>query len=164
MPDDKKPAAGDHDFDAALSAWERSDGNTPDPALHPALARLRAQFAAHPEVCALTRVLDTAQNDASDPVPVTVTVQPGLLALAAHVESLNAVAAGRAPAPVERVLGQALNNHLEHLLHGLVTDPTSHPHYTRLWNMLCAEAEQPGFAIPDGQACAEPKEDVKGSF
>ncbi len=81
MPDDRKPAQGDQDFDAALSAWERGAGDTPDPAPHPALAGLQAQFAAHPDVCALTRVLDAAQNDADDPAPYTVKLEPRLLAL-----------------------------------------------------------------------------------
>lgn len=151
MPDEKKPDVGDHNVDAALSAWESGAGNTPDPAPHPALARIRAQFDAHPDVCTLSRVLDAAQNDASNPVAVTVEVQPGLLALLEHIESLDA-AAGRASAPIERVLAQVLNNHLEHLLHGLVTDPTSHPHYARLWNSLCAEAGAPELAVPDGAA------------
>lgn len=157
MPDEKKPAAGDHDLEAARAAWEQGAGDTPDPAPHPALARLRAQFDAHADVCALTRVLDAAQNDAGDPVPVTIALPPGLLALLEHVESLDAAAAGRAPAPVERVLTLAVNNDLENLLHRLTADPTSHPHYARLWNSLCAEAGAAELAVPDTASPAAPQ-------
>lgn len=164
MPEEKKPATGDQGFDAALSAWEQGAGDTPDPAPHPALARLRAQFAAHPDVCTLTRVTDAALNDASDPVPVTVTLQPGLLAVLKHIESLDAAATGRAPAPIENVLTQILNNHLEDRLHRLVTDSTSHPHYARLWNGLCAEADAPELAVPDPDAPPAPPPPVEEPF
>lgn len=156
MPDEKRPAAGGHNFDAALSAWELSGGNTPDPAPHPALARIRAQFAAHPDVCALSRLLDAAQNDAADPVAVTLEAQPGLLALLAHIESLDAAAAGRAPAPPERIFNQIIANYLENRLHGLVADPTTHPHYARLWNRFCAAAGAPELAVPDAAAPPTP--------
>ena len=164
MPDEKRPAAGDHNVDAALSAWELCGGNTPDPAPHPALARLKAQFAVHPDVCALSRVLDAAQNDAADPAPVTVKVRPELAALLEHIESLDAAATRRAPAPVERVLGLILNNYLENLLHRLVTDPTSHPHYARLWNRFCAEAGAPELAVPDTSAPPVPEAAAEGPF
>lgn len=157
MPDDRKPATGDQDFDAARTAWERSVGDTPDPAPHPAIAGLRAQFSAHPDVCTLMQVLDAAQNDAADPQPMMVKLQPELLALLEHVESLDAGNASRAPAPIERVLSQMLSNYLEDMLHRLVTDPTSHPHYARLWNRLCADAGAPELAVPDRAAPAMPQ-------
>ena len=157
MPDDRKPVSGEENFDAALRVWERGAGDTPDPAPHPALAGLRAQFAAHPDVCALSRVLDFAQQDAGDPVPYMVKLEPRLLAVLEHIESLEAVNASRTPAPTERVLSLVLNNYLEDLLHRLVTDPTSHPHYARLWNGLCAKAGAPELAVPDGATPATPK-------
>lgn len=155
MPDEKRPAAGDHNVDAALSAWELSGGNTPDPAPHPALARIRAQFDAHPDVCTLTALTDAAMNHPRGDMPVMVKVRSELTALLEHIESLDA-AAGRASAPVERVLAQVLNNYLEHLLHGLVTDPTAHPHYARLWNSLCAAEGVPELAVPDTAAPSTP--------
>lgn len=148
MANDKPEEDAD---DAALAAWELGEGDTPDPAPHPKLARLKALFAAHPDVSALTRVLDAAMNDADDPVPVTVAVQPGLLRLLAHIETLDAAAA-RVPAsmekdlaalPVERAVSQIVGNYLENLLHGLVTDPTSHPHFAEVWNALCAAEGAP---------------------
>lgn len=157
MPDEKRPATGDQDFDAARTAWERSAGDTPDPAPHPAIAGLRAQFSAHPDVCALMQVLDAAQNDTADPQPMMVKLQPGLLSLLEHVESLDAAGAGRAPAPPERILSQMLGNYLEDLLHRLVSDPTSHPHYARLWNGLCAEAGAPELVVPDKATPAMPQ-------
>jgi hypothetical protein len=162
MPDEKRPAAGDHDLDAALSAWEQGAGDTPGPAPHPALARLKAQFAAHPDVCALTRVTETAQNVAGDPVHVTVEGAPRLLALLEHIESLDAAASARAPAPVERVLNLVVNNYLENLLHRLTADPTSHPHYARLWNSLCAAAGAPELAVPE--TSAPPEASAEGPF
>jgi hypothetical protein len=157
MPDEKKPAAGDHNVDAALSAWESGAGNTPDPAPHPALVGLKAQFAAHPDVCTLTALTDAAMNRASADMPVTVKVRPELAALLEHIESLDAAAAaGRAPAPIERTLNLVVNNYLEDLLHMLVTDPTSHPHYARLWNSFCAEAGAPELAVPDAAAPITP--------
>ncbi|PKP85777.1 MAG: hypothetical protein CVT80_00705 [Alphaproteobacteria bacterium HGW-Alphaproteobacteria-2] len=164
MPDDKKPAAGDPDFDAALSAWETGAGNTPDPAPHPALARVKAQFAAHPAVCDLTRVLDAAQNDVGDPVPVTVRLQPGLLALLMHIEGLDAEQAKRAPLSQERVLSGLISNHLENLLHTLVTDPTHHPHFAKTWNVLCAQAGAAALSVPDGMPSAGPESDEESVF
>ena len=137
---------GQKDDDTALSAWERGEGDTPDIPPHPKRARLKAAFAAHPDVCALTAALDAAMNDADDPVPVTVAAQPGLLRLLTHIESLDG------GAPVERALGRILNNHLQNLLHTLVTDPTGHPHYARLWNALCAAEGAPELAVPEEPA------------
>lgn len=164
MPDDRKPNAGDHDFDAALSAWERGAGDTPDPAPHLAQAGLRAQFAAHPDVCALTALTDAALNRASADMPVMVKVRPELAALLEHIESLDAAAAGRAPAPIAHVLSGIVSNRLEHLLHQLVTDPTSHPHYARLWNSLCADAGAPALAVPDPDAPPAPEAAEEGPF
>lgn len=149
MANDKPEEDAD---DAALAAWELGEGDTPDPAPHPKLAHLRALFAAHPDVSALTRVLDAAMNDAADPVPVTVAAQPGLLRLLAHIETLDAAAAGRAALPVERAVSQIVGNYLEHLLHGLAADPTSHPHFAEIWNGLCAAEGAPELAVPTGTA------------
>lgn len=145
MANDKPEEDAD---DAALAAWELGEGDTPDPAPHPRLAHLKAQFEAHPDVAALSRVLDAAMNDADDPVPVTVEVQPGLLRLLAHIETLDAAASGRAPAPPERAVSQIVGNYLENLLHGLVVDPTSHPHFAAVWNALCAAEGAPELAVP----------------
>jgi hypothetical protein len=150
--------------DAALAAWELGAGNTPDSAPHPKLAHLRALFAAHPGVAALTRVLDAAMNDTDDPVPVTVEVQPGLLRLLAQIETLDADTAGRAPAPTERAVSQIVSNHLEHLLHQLATDPTGHPHFAAGWNALCAAEGAPELAVPTGTAEPAPRQAEDGPF
>lgn len=163
MPDDRKPALGSHGLDAALSAWEQGANDTPGPTPHPALAGLKAQFDAHPDVCALAGLLDAAQNDAADPVPVTVDAAPRMLALLEHIESLDAAAASRAPAPVERVLSRIVGNYLEHLLHMLVTDPTGHRHYARLWNSLCTAAGAPDLAVPES-AASDPEAQAEGPF
>jgi len=149
MANDKSEEDAD---DTALAAWELGEGDTPDPAPHPKLARLKALFAEHPDVSALTRVLDAAMNDADDPVPVTAEVQQGLLWLLAHVETLDAKTAGRTALPVERIVNQIVSNHLENLLHGLVTDPTSHPHLAAVWNALCAAEGAPELTVPTGTA------------
>jgi hypothetical protein len=149
MANDKPEEDAD---DATLAAWELAEGDTPDPAPHPKLAHLRTLFAAHPDVAALTRALDTAMNDTGDPVPVTVEVQPGLLRLLAQIETLGADSAGRAPAPPDRTVSQIVSNYLEHLLHRLVTDPTSHPHFAEVWNALCAAEGAPELAVPTGTA------------
>lgn len=145
MAQDEPGLTGD---DAALSAWEMGAGNTPDPPPHPKLATLKSRFADHADVCALDAVLDAAMNDATAPVPVTVEVQPGLLALLAHIKRIDSVRAGRAEAPPSALLAQIASNHLENLLHTLVTDPTSHPHFAELWNGLCADADAPELAVP----------------
>lgn len=149
MANDKPEEDADN---AALAAWALGEGDTPDPAPHPKLAHLRALFAAHPDVAALTRALDAAMNDTDDPVPVTVAVQPGLLGLLAQIETLDAVAAGRAVLPVERIVSHIVSNHLENMLHTLVTDPTGHPHFAAVWNALCAAEGAPELAVPTGTA------------
>ncbi|GLS99251.1 hypothetical protein GCM10007897_06300 [Sphingobium jiangsuense] len=83
-------------------------------------------------------------------MPVGVEVQPGLLALAAHIERLDAARVGRNPALPSRLLTQIVTNHLENLLHTIVTNPTSHPHYAELWNDLCAAEGAPELAVPNG--------------
>lgn len=155
---------GRTDNDPALSAWERGEGNTPDPALHPKLARVKEAFEAHADVCALSQVMDAAMNDADDAVPVTVEVQPGLLALLSHIERIDAARAGRTPMPPERVLAQLASNHLESLLHRLVTDATGHPHFAEIWNGLCADADAPDLRVPDGNAAADMPPAVRGPF
>jgi len=148
--------------DAALAAWELGAGNTPDSAPHPKLAHLRALFAAHPDVAALTRACDAAMNDADAPVPVTVEVQPGLLRLLAHIETLDTAA--RASAPPERAASQIIGNYLEHLLHRLVTDPTGHPHFAEVWNALCAAEGAPELAVPTGTVEPTPPQAEEGPF
>lgn len=145
MANDKPEEDAD---DAALAAWELREGDTSDPAPHPQLARIKALFEAHPDVAALTRALDAAMNDTDNPVPVAVEVQPGLLRLLAQIETQDAAAAGRAALPVERTVNQIISNHLENLLHGLVTDPTGHPHFAAVWNALCAAEGAPELAVP----------------
>jgi len=134
--------------DAALSAWETGVGDTPDAPPHPKLAALQSRFAHHADVCALRAMLDAAMNDGAAPVPVTVTVQPGLLALLAHIERIDSARADRAELSPSAVLTQTISNYLENLLHTLVTDTTSHPHFADLWNNLCAEAGAPELAVP----------------
>lgn len=161
MPDKKTEQKS---ADAALSDWERGEGDTPAPAPHPERARLKALFETHTDVCTLARLLDAAINDASDPAPVTVEVQPGLLRLLGYVESLEAAAAGRPPAPVERILHQIVGNHAENLLHLLATDPTSHPHFAKLWNALCAGQGQAAYQVPDGTPQTPPDKAGEAPF
>ncbi len=140
--------------DEALSAWEQGAGNTPDAPPHPKLAHLKSRFAAHTDVCSLEAVLPAAMNDASDAVPVTVEVQPGLLALLAHIEELDSARVGRNPAPPSRLLAQIVSNYLENLLHTIVTDPTSHPHYQRFTTSCWRSCE--GQWIPRGAGLPNP--------
>ncbi|ARS27585.1 hypothetical protein [Sphingomonas sp. KC8] len=145
MPQDEPGLTGD---DEALSAWETGAGDTPDVPPHSKLAALKSRFDNHADVCALRDALNAAMNDGAAPVPVTVAVQPGLLALLAHVERIDSARADRAEASPSAVLAQAINNYLENLLHTLVADPTSHPHFAELWNSLCADANAPELAVP----------------
>lgn len=161
MANDKPEKDADN---AALAAWELGEGDTPDPAPHPKLADLRALFAAHADVAALTRALDAAMNDAGEPVPVTVEMQPGLLRLLAQIETLDAATAGRAALPVERIVSQIVSNHLENQLHRLVTDPTGHPHFAAVWNALCAAEGAPELAVPTGTAEPAPPQAEDGPF
>lgn len=150
--------------DAALSAWENSAGNTPDVQTHPKLAHLKSRFASHADVCELEAALSAAMNDTADLVPVTVEVQPGLLTLAAHIERLDAARVGRNPAPPSRLLTQIVSNALENLLHTIVTDPTSHPHFAEIWNGLCAEEGAPELAVPTGDTAAKDARADRGPF
>lgn len=147
MPEDKRSAPT---ADEALSVWETGAGDTPDAPPHPKLAHLKSRFAEHTDVCSLEDVLSAAMNDAGDAVPVTVEVQPGLLALLAHIEKLDSARVGRDPAPPSRLLAQIVSNALENLLHTIVTNPTSHPHYAELWNAVCAAEGAPELAVPTG--------------
>lgn len=152
------------ELQTALDAYEEGQGDTPDPVPHPKRARLHALFEVLPEVRTLSRVLDAAMNDASDPVPVTITVQPGLLRLLAHIEGLDAAAAGRAPEPISTSLAQRVHNDLENLLHQLATDPTSHPDYAKAWNALCAAEDAPELAVPAGTPQSGPQAGERGVF
>jgi len=161
MPEDKPSAPT---ADEMLNAWERGEGDTPDTPPHPKLAHLKSRFAAHTDVCSLEAMLSAAMNDAGDAVPVTVAVQPGLLALLAHIENLDSARVGRNPTPPSRLLAQIVSNHLENLLHTIVTDPTSHLHYAELWNDLCAAEGAPELAVPTADAAdATPSAD-RGPF
>ena len=62
------------------------------------------------------------------------------------------------------MLEQVVLNILENHLHGLAADPTSHPHFARLWNQICTEAGHPEFIIPDKAAPSGPQEAVEGPF
>lgn len=161
MPDKR---SGQNLEDAALSAWERGAGDTPDPAPHPKRARVKALFEALPEVAELERVLSGAMNDPAKPIPLTIEVQPGLLQLLAHIEQIDAGRAGRPPSPPHRLLSQAVSNQLEDLLHRLITDPTNHPHYAQAWNALCAAEEALDLTIPDGMAPGGPEKGKEGPF
>lgn len=152
------------ELQTALDTYEEGQGDTPDPATHPKLADLRAAFDALPDVRRLNGLLPAAMNDASDPVPLTITVQPGLLCLLAHIEGLDAAAAGRAPEPVSASLSQRVRNDLENLLHQLATDPTNHPHYAKAWNALCAAEGAPELAVPDGTPQSGPQAGERGVF
>jgi hypothetical protein len=66
--------------------------------------------------------------------------------------------------PVERIVSLIVNNHLQSLLHQLVTDPTSHPHYAKAWNALCAAEGVPDLAVPDGIAKIGPQKTEAGPF
>lgn len=156
--------SGQTNVDAALSAWERGAGNTPDVPPHPKLAHLKSRFDAHADVCDLEDILNAAMNDAGDPVPVTVEVQPGLLALAAHIERRDAARVGRNPAPPSRFLSQIVSNALGNLLHTIVTDPTSHPHYAEIWNGLCAAEGAPELAVPIGDTADSTPPADRGPF
>lgn len=160
--DDNEPLPPE--VQTALDVWEAGEGGTPDPAPHPKLARLHALFEVLPEVRTLTHVLDDAMADTADPVPVTITVQPGLLRLLAHIAGLDAAAAGRAPAPVSAALSQRTHNDLHNLLHGLVTDPTNHPHYAKAWNDLCAAEGAPELAVPAEPHQSGPQTGERGVF
>lgn len=145
--------------DSALSSWEQKNGDTPDIPPHPRHAHLSEAFAAHPDVCMLQDVLDAAMNDAADPVPVMIEVQPGMLALLAHIGRLDAARAERPPESPPRLLSQMVGNHLEHLLHSLVTDLTSHPHFAEAWNRLCEAEGAPELAVSIGTAADTPPAD-----
>ena len=160
MPDPEPDA----DTLARLAAWEEGQGAFDDPASHPDIARMRADFDALPETRALQTIIDAAQNDPAAPLPVTVDVQPGLLALLTHIEGLDSKRAGRAPLSQERLLSGLISNHLENLLHALVTDPTRHPHYAKAWNALCAQAGAGELSVPDGMPSAGPESDEEGVF
>lgn len=149
---------------SALNAWEAGQGDTPDPSLHPALAGLRVAFDALPDVRRLAELLEAAMNDATEPVPVTIAVQPGLLRLLAHVAELDAAAAGRAPEPVSASLAQRVHNDLNNVLHWLATDPTSHPHYAKAWNALCAAEGAPELAVPAATPQSAPEKGERGVF
>lgn len=149
---------------SALNAWEAGQGDTPDPSLHPALAGLRVAFDALPDVRRLAELLEAAMNDATEPVPVTIAVQPGLLRLLAHVAELDAAAAGRAPEPVSTHLAQRVHNDLHMLLHYLVTDPTRHPHYGKAWNALCSAEGAAELAVPADPPETRPQTAERGPF
>lgn len=161
MPEHKPSAPTSYE---ALSAWEQGAGNTPDAPPHPKLAHLKSLFVAHTDVCSLEAVLSAAMNDAGDAVPVTVEVPPGLLALLAHIEERDSARVGRNPAPPSRLLTQIVANHLENLLHIIVTNPTSHPHYAELWNALCAAEGAPELAVPTGTAAGRTPPSEGGPF
>ena len=160
--DDQEPLSPE--VQTALDAWEEGEGDTPDSVPHPKLAGLRAAFDALPDVRRLNELLHAAMNDVSDPVPVTITVQPGLLRLLAHVAGLDAAAAGRAPEPVSASLAQRAHNDLHNLLHWLVTDPTSHPHYAKTWNDLCAAEGAPELAVRAETPQSGPEKGERGVF
>jgi hypothetical protein len=154
----------DDEDSAALAAWERGQGDAADTPDHPKRARLRAIFDVLPDVRTLQTVLDAAMNDSGPSVPLAIEADPAMLQLLSHIERLDAAAAGRAPVPVERIVGLIVSNHLQNLLHQLVTDPTSHPHYAKAWNALCAAEGVPDLAVPEGMAENGPQKAEEGPF
>lgn len=153
-PDDKDSTA--------LAAWEKRQAEAADvPNNH---ARLRALFDVLPDVRTLQAVLDAAMNDGRPPERFAIEAEPAMLDLLRHIEALDAAAAGRAPVPVERIVSLIVNNHLQSLLHQLVTDPTSHPHYANAWNALCAAEGVPDLAAPSGTASEGLQKAQEGPF
>ena len=117
-----------------------------------------------PDVRRLQAVLDAAMNDSGPSAPLAIEADPAMLQLLSHIERLDAAAAGRAPVPVERIVGLIVGNHLQNFLHRLVTDPTSHPHYAKAWNALCAAEGVPDLAVPEGMADNGPQKAEEGPF
>lgn len=154
----------DDEDSATLAAWERGQGDAGDTPNHPKQARLRALFDVLPDVRTLQAVLDAAMNDGPPPERLAIEAEPAMLDLLRHIERLDAAAAGRAPVPVERIVSLIVSNHLQSLLHQLVADPTSHPHYAKAWNALCAAEGVPNLAVPDGTASEGPQKAEKGPF
>lgn len=154
----------DDEDSAALAAWERGQGDTAIALDHPKRERLRAFFDALPDVRNLQAVLDAAMNDGRPPERLAIKAEPAMLDLLRHIEAIDAAAAGRAPVPVERIVSLIVSNHLQSLLHQLVADPTSHPHYAKAWNALCAAEGVPDLAVPDGTASEGPEKAEEGPF
>lgn len=154
----------DDDDNAALAAWERGQGDNAAAPEHPRSARLRALFDVLPDVSTLQAVLESAMNDGSPPVSLVIETDPAMLHLLGHIERLDAAAAGRAAVPAERIVGLIVSNYLQNLLHQLVADPTSHPHYAKAWNALCAAEGVPDLAVPEGMASQRPQKAEEGPF
>lgn len=64
----------------------------------------------------------------------------------------------------EAALSARVHYDLHNLLHWLVTDPTRHPHFARLWNGLCAAEGAPELAVPESPFAAVPDAAGRGPF
>ncbi|SDJ49856.1 hypothetical protein [Salipiger marinus] len=154
----KEPESLPPEEQSALDAWESGQGARISDRSDPASRALLSRFLAHPELTALAALTDTAHSDDTEE-SYTIPAARGLIRLLEHIERLDAAAAGRSPATTPALLARIIDNYLQGLLHGLATDPTAHPHYARLWNRFCAEAGEPGAAIPDKHPPAVPQEE-----
>ena len=144
----KEPESLPPEEQSALDAWESGQGARISDRSDPVSRALLSRFMAHPELGALAALTDTAHSDdAAD--TYTIPAARGLIRLLEHIERLDAATAGRSPAATPALLARIIDNHLQGLLHGLATDPTTHPHYARLWNSMCAAADAPQLAVPD---------------
>lgn len=162
MPKPMSP--DDPDTDAALSAWEEGQGASAPDHADPTYQALRRAFLHHPDVEALDAAIAAAQADGQAIEAHTLHLPSGLIRLFAHIEQLDARAAGRPPADMRAILERIVLNILENHLHGLAADPTSHPHFACLWNRLCAEAGRPELTLPDRIGPSGPQEAVEGPF
>ena len=88
----------DPDIDAAIDAWERGQGASAPDHSNPAYQALRRAFLDHPDIQALDAEIAAAQADGQTIEAHTVYLPSGLTRLLAHVEQLDARAAGRPPA------------------------------------------------------------------
>ena len=162
MPKPLPPDDSSHD--AALAAWEAGQGASAPDHANPTYQALRTAFLQHPDVVALDTAIATAQAEPSAIEVHTLHLPSGLTGLLAHIEHIDARAAGRTPADTGAMLEQVVRNILENHLHGLAADPTSHPHFARLWNQICTEAGHPEFTIPEKAALSGPQEAAEGPF
>src|SRR5690606_13673111 len=124
----------------------------------------RRAFLDHPDSKALDAEIAAAQADGQAIEAHTVYLPSGLTRFLAHVEGLDARAAGRSPADMRGILERVVINIPANLLHSLTADPTSHPHVARLWKRVCTEAGHPEFTLPDQMAPSGPQEAAEGPF
>ena len=154
----------DPDTGAALAAWEEGQGASAPDHADPTYRTLRRTFLHHPDVQALDAAIAAAQADGQAIEAHTLHLSSGLIRLLAHIEQLDARTADRPPADMRAMLERIVLNILENHMHRLAADPTSHPHFARLWNRLCVEAGHPELTLPDKMALSGPQEAAEGPF